>query len=68
MKIREKADNTDFTGYDPVKLLMAEGTDRLWAAGYCILYITVFCNEDRGLYLEGGKYKCRYSNLCQRNW
>lgn len=29
MKIRENAVNMDFTGYDPVKLPMAEGTERL---------------------------------------
>lgn len=31
MKITS-ADSMDFTGYDPMMLLMAEGTDRLWAA------------------------------------
>lgn len=41
MEITEKADNMDFTGYDPVKLLMAEGTERLSAP--VILSCTVFC-------------------------
>lgn len=37
MKITEKADNMDLRGYDPVKLLMTEGTYWLWAAGYTIV-------------------------------
>lgn len=56
MKITEKVHNMDFTGYDPVKLLMAEGTDRLCTAGYSILHFTVLCVEDGGLDFDGGQY------------
>lgn len=33
MEITEKADNMDFIGCDPVKLLISEGTEMLGATG-----------------------------------
>lgn len=51
-KMKNTAKTNYITGHDPVNLLMASGTNRLWAAGYSIFVLTVFCTDNGGLSFE----------------
>lgn len=46
----EEADKMDFVGYDPVKQLVAEGINRLWAAACCTLQVSVLIDSSRYRY------------------